>query len=170
MTISAVALGSNLGDRRRHLGDAVTALGTLGELAGVSSLYETAAVGGPIQGDYLNAVAVVRTDRSAAGLLDGLLEIERAAGRVRAERWGPRVLDLDLLVHGAEQVDAPGLRVPHPRLAERRFVLEPLAEVWEGPALPDGRVFEDLLDGVRDQEVRRIAGQGWWRQEGCAPS
>ncbi len=166
MTTSAIGLGSNLGERISHLSDAVGALGDLGHLMAVSSLFETAAVGGPPQGDYLNAVVVVTTGRSARGLLDQLLEVERRAGRVRQERWGPRTLDLDLLIHGGESHNEPGLTVPHPHLGERRFVLEPLAEVWPEPALPDGRDLAVLLGRVGDQEVRRVAGRGWWKAVG----
>jgi 2-amino-4-hydroxy-6-hydroxymethyldihydropteridine diphosphokinase len=168
VTTSAVGLGSNLGDRRAHLGRAVAALEVLGERLAVSSLYESRAVGGPPQGDYLNAVVVVRTARSARGMLDGLLEIEREAGRVRGERWGPRIIDLDLLLHGDEVVEEPGLTVPHPRLGERRFVLEPLGEVWPAAGLPDGSSIPDLLDAVGGQDVRRVAGRRWWRTAGSA--
>jgi 2-amino-4-hydroxy-6-hydroxymethyldihydropteridine diphosphokinase len=162
MTTSAVGLGSNLGDRRGHLAAAIAGLGRLGERLAVSSLYETAPIGGPAQDDFANAVVVIETRRSARGLLEGLLEIERMAGRVRRERWGPRVLDLDLLLHGGESVDEPGLRVPHPRLGERRFVLEPLLEVWPAAALPDGTPLAGLLDATEGQTVRRIAPPGWW--------
>ena len=88
-------------------------------------------------------------------LLTRCLEIERIAGRSRRERWGPRVLDLDLLVYGDAVLDAPGLSVPHPRLAERRFVLEPLAEVWSGLEVPGHGLVEDLLSTVSDQIVHR---------------
>lgn len=164
MTTSAVGLGSNLGDRERTLGRAVASLAAFGELLAVSSLYETAAVGGPSQGDYLNAAVLIHTQRSARGLLEGLLDTEREAGRVRRERWGPRTLDLDLLLHGDESIDEPGLVVPHPRLGERRFVLEPLAEVWPDPILPDGRVLAELLGAVAAQEVRRASRPGWERR------
>jgi 2-amino-4-hydroxy-6-hydroxymethyldihydropteridine diphosphokinase len=164
VTAAGVGLGSNVGDRRAHLSRAVAAMEWLGTRLDVSSLYESTPVGGPPQGDFLNAVAVVDTPRSAAGLLAGLLEIEREAGRVRRERWGPRILDLDLLLHGDERVDEPGLTVPHPRMQRRRFVLEPLAEVWPEATLPDGTDIVALLDQVRDQEVRRVEGPDWWRK------
>jgi 2-amino-4-hydroxy-6-hydroxymethyldihydropteridine diphosphokinase len=163
VTSSAVGLGSNLGDRHQTLSRAVAALAEIGTLRAVSSLYETAAVGPP-QPDYFNAAVMVETPRSGRGILDALLEIERRAGRVRTERWGPRTLDLDLLLHGDERIDEPGLVVPHPRLGERRFVLEPLAEVWPDPELPDGRVIAELLEQVADQEVRKVSGLGWWEQ------
>ncbi len=162
MPTSAVGLGSNLGDRRSHLAAAIRELEQLGARRVVSSLYETAPIGGPAQDDFANAVALLETRRSARGLLNGLLEIERSAGRVRRGRWGPRVLDLDLLLHGGETVDEAGLTVPHPRLGERRFVLEPLLEVWPDASLPDGTPLADLLPATEGQTVRRIAGPGWW--------
>jgi 2-amino-4-hydroxy-6-hydroxymethyldihydropteridine diphosphokinase len=138
VTRAAVALGSNLGDRLGHLRSAVDGLGQLGTVVSVSSLYETEPVGGPDQGRYLNAVAVVDTTLDPSALLAGLLSIEKAAGRVRDERWGPRTLDLDLITYGSEVVSEPGLQVPHPRAAERRFVLEPLAEVAPNVELAPG--------------------------------
>lgn len=145
MTRVAIGLGSNLGDRLQHLTTAFDELGVLGEVIAVSSIYETAPVGGPEQGDYLNAVAVVDTRLAPRPILDELLRIERGHGRLRRERWGPRTLDLDLLVHEGTTVDEPGLVVPHPQIAARRFVLEPLAEVWpEAPIAPKTTAAEAL--------------------------
>jgi 2-amino-4-hydroxy-6-hydroxymethyldihydropteridine diphosphokinase len=93
-------------------------------------------------------------------MLDHCLAVERERGREREERWAARTLDLDVLVAGDEHIDEPGLTVPHPRLAERRFVVEPLADVWRG-ALPDGRHPVELAEGLADQHVRRVAGPGW---------
>ena len=106
------------------------------EVRQVSSLYETAAVGVTDQPDFLNAVAEVQTTLSATLLLDALLNLENLLGRVRTFRWGPRVIDLDLLLYGDEQIGLPHLTVPHPRLRERAFVLAPLAEVAPGLRLP----------------------------------
>jgi 2-amino-4-hydroxy-6-hydroxymethyldihydropteridine diphosphokinase len=135
-TTAYIALGSNLGDRRVTLDAAVEALRqTPGvTVTRVSSVYETEPVGGPAgQGKYLNAVAEVQADLPAPDLLRALLAIEDRLGRVRAERFGPRTMDLDLLLYGTETHDVhePGidLTVPHPRLHERLFVLEPLAEI-----------------------------------------
>ena len=124
-----VSLGTNLGDRAEHLRSALRALARLphSELAAVSPVYETAPVGPPPQGPYLNAVVRLRTALAPRALLDALLAIEAERGRVRSERrWEARTLDLDLLLHGARLLREPGLEVPHPRLAERAFVLEPL--------------------------------------------
>jgi 2-amino-4-hydroxy-6-hydroxymethyldihydropteridine diphosphokinase len=153
---TAVGLGSNLGDRRAHLRAAVGALDRLGEIDTVSSVYETAPVGGPPQGSYLNAVVVLRTRLAPAELLDAFLEIEQSRGRQRRERWGPRSLDLDLLLYDDRVIDEPGLEVPHPEITRRRFVLEPLLEVWPEAALPDGTPLASLLPAVADQEVRRL--------------
>ncbi len=122
-----VALGSNLGDRRAHLRAAVE--GLPGVVA-VSGVYETDPVGGPGgQPPYLNAVVELETDLSPRALLDIGRRLEEAAGRVRAGRWGPRTLDVDILLVGDLSVDEPDLTVPHPRLRERAFVLVPLHDV-----------------------------------------
>lgn len=127
-----------------------------------SSLWETAPIGGPPQGDYLNAVVVLHTVLGPRPLLDGCLEIERSAGRVRRERWGPRVLDLDLLLYSDAVIVAPGLRVPHPGMRERRFVLAPLAEAWPGAVIPGHGRVEELVEAVVDQAARVIARAGEW--------
>jgi 2-amino-4-hydroxy-6-hydroxymethyldihydropteridine diphosphokinase len=132
-----VGLGSNLGDRERTLRAAVARLSASPrvEVLGVSSLRETDPVG-PIadQPRFLNGVVVLETSLSPCELLDRLLEIEAAFGRTRdGPPGGPRTLDLDLLLYGDERVDEPGLRVPHPRLHERSFVLEPLEELGWTP-------------------------------------
>ncbi len=153
----AIGLGSNLGDRTRHLTEAGRAITErIGTLVASSSLWETAPVGGPTQGPYLNAVVVIETDLGAREVLDALLEIERAHGRLRRERWGPRPLDLDLLLYGDEEIDFPGLQVPHPRMTVRRFVLEPLREVWPEARLPSGELIADFLPTVADQEAGRV--------------
>ena len=138
MSVAAVGIGSNLGDRFANLVAAAVGLGAESLLAGVSSAYETAPVGGPEQGPFLNAVVIIETARPAAALLQSMLTIERARDRKRQVRWGPRSLDLDLLIFDSAKIDLPGLAVPHPRLLERRFVVEPLLEVWPEVALPDG--------------------------------
>jgi 2-amino-4-hydroxy-6-hydroxymethyldihydropteridine diphosphokinase len=153
---AAVALGSNVGDRLDHLESAVEALRSLGVVAAESPVYETAPIGGPDQGPYLNAVVLLDTELPAGDLLDGLLEIERAGGRQRREQWGPRTIDLDLLLYGAESIDRPGLTVPHPRMTRRRFVLDPLLDVWPDAVLPDGTPLACFRDDVAGQEVERF--------------
>ena len=125
-----VGLGSNLGDRRASLSAAVEGLRTAGDVVAVSPLYETEPVGGPAgQRPYLNVVVELRTGDSPRELLERCRALEAAAGRVRAERWGPRTLDADVLLVEGAVVDEPDLTVPHPRLWERRFVVQPLADL-----------------------------------------
>jgi 2-amino-4-hydroxy-6-hydroxymethyldihydropteridine diphosphokinase len=140
---------------------AVNRLGALGEVAAVSSLWETAPVGGVPQGDFLNAVVLLDTVRGPRPLLDGFLHIEAEAGRERRVRWGPRSLDLDLLLYDDAIVAAPGLQVPHPRLTERRFVLAPLAEVWPDAIVPGHGRLADLVSAVANQAMKWVEGPGW---------
>lgn len=123
---------------------------------GVSSLWETAPIGDIPQGDYLNAAVVVDTVTGPRPLLEAFLTIEAEAGRERRQQWGPRTLDLDLLLYGDATIDAPGLRVPHPRMMERRFVLAPLAEVWPDAVVPGHGGIGDLLAAVQDQMVTLV--------------
>jgi 2-amino-4-hydroxy-6-hydroxymethyldihydropteridine diphosphokinase len=149
-----VGLGGNLGDRESYLRGAVERLRSEPdvEVVGVSRVRETEPVGYRDQPRFLNAVVALETTLSARALLARLLAIERDLGRERTgPRYGPRTIDLDLLVHGDEWVDEPGLVVPHPRLAERRFVLEPLVELAPDLVLPDGRRAADLLAALPDR-------------------
>ncbi len=156
MTRYAIGLGSNIGNRLTHLRFAVERLGEVGGVGGVSSLYESAPVGGPVQGPFLNAVVVVESDLEPLAFLDRLHEIETEAGRVRGTRWGPRTLDLDIVTSDGNSVSEETLEIPHPRAAEREFVLRPLLEVW-----PEARVAADTrasqaLEEVGDQGVDRL--------------
>jgi len=138
-----VGLGANLGPREETLRRAVELIDrTPGvDVLAVSELRETEPVGAVDQPPFLNGAVALETSLSARELLDLLLDVERELGRVRNERWGPRLVDLDLLLYGAETIDEPGLRVPHPRLHERRFALEPLAELDPDLVIPGrGRV------------------------------
>lgn len=126
-----VALGSNLGDRAAHLAEARTALAALPstELVAASSIEETAPLGPVPQPSYLNQMVLLRTELDARALLDACLAIERARGRVRRERWGPRTLDLDIVRFDDLDVDEPDLRIPHPELPRRDFWQRELAEL-----------------------------------------
>jgi 2-amino-4-hydroxy-6-hydroxymethyldihydropteridine diphosphokinase len=152
-TLALIGLGSNLGDRKTELDAAVAALAQAPgiDVRAVSRYHETAPVGGPKgQGDYLNAAAAVETTLEPLDLLHLLQEIERRGGRVRTVRWGPRTLDLDLLLFGDRVIATAELQVPHPRMAERLFVLEPLAEIAPGAVDPvTGRTIAELLSACQ---------------------
>jgi 2-amino-4-hydroxy-6-hydroxymethyldihydropteridine diphosphokinase len=146
-----LGLGSNLGDRAALLQGAVDGLAATDGITvvAVSPVYETEPVGGPEQPEYLNAVVAVDTELTPRQLLDVAQRLEDTAGRVRAEHWGPRTLDVDVLLVGDEHVDEPDLVVPHPRLYERAFVMVPLADLEPmlAPWVPAGEA------GVRRSEV-----------------
>jgi 2-amino-4-hydroxy-6-hydroxymethyldihydropteridine diphosphokinase len=154
-----IALGSNLDDPVAQVSSAVAAIAHLPEtrLTGCSSLYRTAPVGLTAQPDFINAVCAVETGLPAPDLMQALLAIERAHGRVRAIPGGPRSLDLDLLLYGDAVIRAPGLTVPHPRLHERAFVLYPLAEIAPALVVPGRGRIADLLPGCAGQGIERLA-------------
>jgi 2-amino-4-hydroxy-6-hydroxymethyldihydropteridine diphosphokinase len=153
-----IGIGSNLGD---PLARVRAAFDSLAELSGCrliarSRLYRTRPFGPVEQGDFINAVAGMLTVQSAATLLAGIRGIEAAAGRVRAERWGPRILDLDLLVFGNQRIVTPELTVPHPGIAERGFVLAPLADVAPSLYVPGvGRV-EAVLQALPEPGLAEV--------------
>jgi 2-amino-4-hydroxy-6-hydroxymethyldihydropteridine diphosphokinase len=147
MTRAYVGLGANLGPKEVTILRAVDLLAAEEgvEVLELSELRETEPVGVVDQPPFLNGALALETTLSPRELLAALLRVEQELGRVRTERWGPRTIDLDLLVYGDEVVDEPGLRVPHPRLHERRFALEPLAELEPGLEIPGlGNVSEAL--------------------------
>ena len=142
MTVAYVGLGANLGDREGSIRRASELIGA----RRLSTIIETPPWGIADQPDFLNAVAEVETDAGSRQLLDRLLEVERELGRVRdGTRWGPRTIDLDLLVYGDETSDVPALQLPHPRLHERLFVLAPLAELAPDLIVPGRGRVADLL-------------------------
>jgi 2-amino-4-hydroxy-6-hydroxymethyldihydropteridine diphosphokinase len=153
----AFGLGANLGDRVAALQGAVDLIAPRLADAAVSSVYDTAPVGGPEQPDYANAVLVGDTDLEPRQLLDLAHDAETAWQRTRDVRWGPRTLDVDVLVVGDVTQDDPELTLPHPRAHERAFVLVPWAEVDPAAVLPDGRAVRDLLAAldVAPDAVRR---------------
>jgi 2-amino-4-hydroxy-6-hydroxymethyldihydropteridine diphosphokinase len=137
-TTAFVGIGSNLGDREAHLSRAIELLSAEDgvEVSGVSKIRETEPVGPVEQGPFLNGAVRVETELPPRGLLDRLLGIEQRLGRVRHERFGPRTIDLDLLLYGEDVVEEPGLTLPHPRLKERRFALEPLVDLDPDLTIP----------------------------------
>jgi 2-amino-4-hydroxy-6-hydroxymethyldihydropteridine diphosphokinase len=148
MEISYILTGGNLGDREENLEKAAAFIEErCGKILRRSGLYETAAWGIENQPDFLNQVLELKTELSPEELLKSLLAIEQEMGRIRAEKFGPRTIDLDILLYGAQIVQAPMLEIPHPRIAERRFVLEPLAELIGDRSYPG--------TGMRIQEMLR---------------
>jgi 2-amino-4-hydroxy-6-hydroxymethyldihydropteridine diphosphokinase len=147
MSKAFVGIGSNLGDREAYVRRALELLAAEEgiEVVAVSELRETEPVGPVEQGPFVNGAALLATELSPRDLLDRLLAIEERLGRVRNERFGPRTIDLDLLVYGDDVTDEPGLTVPHPRLHERRFALEPLADLAPDLVVPGRGPISALL-------------------------
>lgn len=158
MTRYAVGIGSNLGERLDHLVEAVQAIEALTKGTAVSALYETEPIGGPDQDPFLNAVVVFDTDLDPIELLEQLQQIESDHHRERKVRWGPRTLDLDILVTDGAGHHDDRLTVPHPRAAERAFVLQPLADVWPDAEVAQGLTAADALHTVDPSGVDRLAG------------
>ena len=149
MAQAFIGIGSNVGDRKSFCRRAVEALsaveGTV--VTRVSSLYETSPIGGPPQRSFVNCVAGITTDLDAHALLAACKGIERKLGREASEmRWGPRVIDLDILTFGDLKLNEPDLEIPHPRIAQRRFVLVPLLEIAPHASDPWGRRYADWLE------------------------
>jgi 2-amino-4-hydroxy-6-hydroxymethyldihydropteridine diphosphokinase len=146
MTFAYVGLGSNLGDSERLIREAAELIGAVR----LSSIIETEPWGYVEQPNFLNAVAELETRLTPRQLLDHLLDVERRLGRERVgHRWGPRTIDLDLLLYGEEEVDEPGLVVPHPRLLQREFALRPLAELVPAQRIPGSGTVQEALAGLQ---------------------
>jgi len=155
-----IAMGSNLGDRMDYLQGGLDGLFDTPRLVfvAVSPVYRTAPVGGPEQPEYLNAVVIGETTMPARALLERCLGLEDAFGRVRDERWGPRTLDLDLIVYGDEVSDSPVLTLPHPRAHERAFVLAPWHDADPDAEIPGRGRVADLLAAIGTAGVARMDG------------
>jgi 2-amino-4-hydroxy-6-hydroxymethyldihydropteridine diphosphokinase len=158
MTLAYVGLGSNIGEPRRQLQDALRELGALPQtrITATSGFYRSAPVGHLDQPEFLNAIAELDTGLAPGPLLDSLQEIEKRHGRERSFANGPRTLDLDLLLYGDRTMDTPRLTLPHPRMHERAFVLKPLAEIAPKAIIPGRGKASELLAGCRDQHAERI--------------
>lgn len=142
---AVIALGANLEDPEGAIELAISLLELSTDLISQSSMYSTKPVGGPPQPDYVNAVVIIDSELPPHDLLDLLHGIEKSMGRVRNERWGPRVIDLDLITYGDLQSDEESLTLPHPRAHERRFVLEPWFEIDPDASLPNYGLVRDIL-------------------------
>ena len=153
MTRAVLAVGSNIGDRLRHLQGAIDSLAHGVDVVAVSGVYETAPVGGPDQDDFLNAVVIVETSLTPHDLLALCQRVEADHDRVREVRWGPRTLDVDIIAMEGEALDDADLTLPHPRAHERAFVCVPWLDVDPGATLPQGPIASLALD--RDGVVRR---------------
>lgn len=161
-----LALGTNLGDRLANLNRAVELLFAEPglELEACSNIYETEPVGGPEQGPFLNACLSVKTDLEPADLLLRMLAVEEKMDRVREERWGPRIIDLDLLIYEDTIMNTPLLQLPHPRLAERDFVLIPLASIAPGLIVPGGiKTVKQILEQRKENKGVKFFCKPYWR-------
>ncbi len=161
MTNVFLGIGGNLGDRQATMRRAVAEIRAVVEDVRVSSLYETAAWGVTEQPSFLNAVARGRTELQALELLEAMQAIENQLGRVRTQHWGPRAIDIDILLYGSDVIDVPRLKVPHPYMSQRGFVLRPLADLAAGLTLPDGSLVGELLTTIDQDDLRQIEGPGW---------
>ena len=161
MTNVFLGLGGNLGDRREMMRSAVAEIRGVIDDVRASSLYESAAWGVTDQPAFLNAVVRGRTELSPLELLDATQALENDLGRVRERHWGPRLIDIDILLYGSEVIDQPRLKVPHPYMTQRGFVLRPLADLAAGLTLPDGSLVGELLTTVDQNGLRRIEGPDW---------
>lgn len=157
MALAYIGLGSNLEDPLAQVKRAFAELADIPQtsLLARSSIYSSHAVG-PEQPDYINAVALLDTQLAPLALLDALQAIEQAHQRVRIQHWGPRTLDLDLLLYGAQTINEERLKVPHPYLTQRSFVLYPLADITPNLHLPDGTPLADLLSSCTADGLLRL--------------
>ena len=161
MTNVFLGIGGNLGDRRATMRLAVELIRAVIDDVRVSSLYETAAWGVTDQPSFLNAVVRGQTELPPLDLLDAMQSIENQLGRVRTQHWGPRAIDIDILLYGSDVIDEPRLTVPHPYMSQRGFVLRPLADLAAGLTLPDGSLVGELLTTINQDDLRQIESPRW---------
>jgi 2-amino-4-hydroxy-6-hydroxymethyldihydropteridine diphosphokinase len=164
LTAAILGLGGNIGDSRKLMATAIQNLAAHPEIRvkAVSALYETPPWGKTDQPPFLNAAALVETTLTPRRLLEAILEVERKLGRHRGEKWGPRIVDIDILLFGAEAIDEPGLHVPHPHLHERAFALKPMLDVMPHAKFA-GRRADAWLAQADQTGMVQLAAQGWHR-------
>ena len=157
MTIAYIGLGSNMDSPRQHITTAIQSLGEIQStrIINVSSLYKSKPMGPQNQDDYINAVVQIETEMEPTELLNYLQAIENRHGRVRAEHWGPRTIDLDILMFGNEIIQNDRLTVPHPQITKRSFVIVPLAEIAPDVVIPEKGLVSELLLSI-DQDGLEI--------------
>lgn len=160
MAKTFIALGSNLGQRERYLRDALRSLAQHNLILGLSPIYQTEPQEGPEQGEYLNQVVMLETEWAPFELLKFCQSVELSAGRVREVRFGPRTLDVDILLYDDHHYATRNLTLPHPRMTRRRFVLEPLKDIMPGLVVPGGKSVTEYLAAVESQSVVRWASEG----------
>ena len=165
MTIAVLGLGGNIGDTRRLMAAAIERLAENPaiDLQAVSALYRTPPWGKTDQPPFLNAAARIDTELSPRALLNAILDIERDLGRERIERWGPRTIDIDILLYGSAEIDEPWLHIPHPRMTERAFALMPLIDVMPD-AVVEGRTAKEWLALLGSVGITKIAEADWYRR------
>ena len=157
MNLVYLSLGSNIGDREAHLREAIAQLGAVGRVTAISSIYETEPVEFTRQSNFLNCAVALETNLPPSDLMSRLLDIERTLGRERIQRKGPRTIDIDVLLCGDLVLESANLTIPHPAMAQRRFVLEPLAEIAP-----------EVVHPVAKKTIRQLleelpAGQKVWK-------
>jgi 2-amino-4-hydroxy-6-hydroxymethyldihydropteridine diphosphokinase len=164
MTVAVLGFGGNIGDSRKLIAAAIARLAANPGIAveEVSSLYLTPPWGKTDQPPFLNAAARIDTSLPPRSLLNAILDVERALGRERIERWGPRTIDIDILLFGSIEIDEPWLHIPHPRLTERAFALKPLIDVIPDAVIA-GRPAKEWLKHADSTGMQRTAEPGWHR-------
>ena len=162
MTVAILGFGGNIGDTRKLIAAAIERLAANPRITieDVSALYLTPPWGKTDQPPFLNAAARIETSLQPRALLNAILDVERYLGRERIERWGPRTIDIDILLYGSVEIDEPFLHIPHPRLTERAFALKPLIDVMPD-AMIGGRPAKDWLALADSSGMRRIGEKGW---------
>lgn len=163
--IAALGIGGNLGETKQNLIDAISRLDHHESVVvtSVSKLYKTPPWGKLDQPSFLNACLLIETTLSAQDLLELCLQIEQELGRVRAERWGPRLVDIDVLYYSDEKITADGLEVPHPRMTERAFVMQPLSDI-DNDKVIEGKAVGDWSRLLAQDDIEQICNDGnWWK-------